>query len=76
MDFDTVLPYLAGIVGIPIINLAKGRLNLPTKGVVVLSVVVSAALAVGAVAFFSDGFDVLADGAKAFAAATIIYKLL
>lgn len=76
MVLEDLLPYLAGIVGVPIINFAKDKVDLPPRGIVVLSVVISAALGIGAVAFFGDGFDVLADGAKAFAAATFIYKLL
>ena len=76
MDFESALPYLAGAVAIPIINFVKGRLNIPAKGVVILSAVLAGALGVAAVAFFGEGFDVLSDGARAFAAATVIYKLL
>lgn len=76
MDFETLLPYLAGVIAVPIVQFAKANLNLSGKPVVVLSIVVSAALGVGAVAFASDGFDLLRDGTAAFAAATAIYKLI
>ncbi len=77
MNLDAALPYLAGAVAIPIINFAKNQLNLSGKVVVFLSVGLSAAIGIGAVAFFGEnGFDLLRDGSAAFAAATIIYKLL
>ena len=77
MNLTDALPFLAGAVAIPIVNYAKSNLNLSGKPALILSVGVSAALGIGAVAFFGEnGFDLLRDGTAAFAAATVIYKLL
>ena len=77
MNLDELLPYLAGVAAIPVINFAKNRLNLSGRPVFILSVVVSDALGIGAVAFFGEnGFDLARDFTAAFAAATVIYKLL
>ena len=76
MDLEAFLPYIAGAVAIPVINFAKEKLNLAGRWVIALSVVLSAALAYVAVVLFGDGFNLEEDLTKAFAAATIIYKLL
>lgn len=76
MSLEEALPYLAGGLAIPVLHWVKGALNISGKVVVVLAVIISGALAFGAIWFFGEGFDLMADGAKAFAAATVIYKLL
>ncbi len=76
MTLEIALPYLAGALAVPAIQWLKKTFSISGKPVVVLSMVVSGVLAFGAIAFFGEGFDWLADGANAFAAATVIYKLL
>lgn len=78
LSFEALAPYLAGLVGIPVINFVKNQFGWEGRPVVILAAVVSVALAVGAMAISGElsGFDLLADGAKAFAAASLIYKLL
>lgn len=78
MTLEIVLPYLAGLVGVPIVNFLKTKLNLYGASAVVLTFVVSLALAIASI-LLTGGFageDIVADLTKVFAVATAAYKLL
>lgn len=76
MDLDAALPYLAGAIAIPIVNWAKNQLGWTGKPVVLLSVALSGVLAFVAMTAAGGSFDLATDLPQAFAAATVIYKLL
>ena len=78
LSLEALLPYLAGLIGVPVVNWLKEKLGASGKGAVLLAYAVSLILAVVALALAGElsGVDLLEDGAKAFAAATILYKLL
>jgi len=78
MTLEILLPYLAGVVALPIINILKARFALGGDAAVLLSFFVSLALAAAAIALTGGfgGEDLMADVAKVFAVATIAYKLL
>lgn len=78
MKLEVFIPWIAGVVGVPVVNWLKQRFNLQGRGAVILTVAVSVLLAVAAL-LFTGGFsgeNVLANAAIVFSTATLIYKLL
>ena len=78
MTIEILLPYLAGLLGVPVVNFIKSRFNLSGQSAVYLTVAVSALLAVASI-LLTGGFkgeDFVADLTKVFAVATAAYKLL
>lgn len=78
MTIEIALPYLAGLLGVPIVNFLKSQFNIYGQAAVWLTFVVSLGLAVGAILLTGgfNGEDLIADLAKVFAVATAAYKLL
>lgn len=78
LSLEALAPYLAGLIGVPVVSWAKNQFGWEGKPVVILAAVISVVLAVVAMAASGElsGVDLLEDGAKAFAAATLIYKLI
>jgi hypothetical protein len=78
MTLEILLPYLAGLLGVPVVNFIKVRFGLAGSASVYLSLGVSVALALGALALTGGftGADLPANIAIAFAVAQAAYKLL
>ncbi len=78
MTIEVFLPYIAGLVGVPVVNFLKTRFNLAGDAAVWLTGAVSLVLAVASI-LLTGGFageDLVADLTKVFAVATVAYKLL
>ena len=78
MSLEALVPWIAGFVALPVINLVKSRLNMSGKAAVYLALAMSVAGAAAAL-FVSGGFtgeDLLANLTIVFATATALYKLL
>ena len=78
MDINVFLPWIAGVVGFPIINFVKSKLGAESKYAVIVAIAVSVVLA-AVVLFITGGFtgeNFLANVAIVFSTATAVYKLL
>lgn len=78
MTLEQLLPWLAGVLGVPLVNAIKNWLGLEGKAAVALTALVSLLIAAGALAISGglSGENVLEFGAKVLATATLVYKLL
>lgn len=78
MTLETFIPFVAGAIGVPVINFLKVQFALEGKAAVVLATAVSIALAVVAL-LMTGGFSgesLLANAAIVFSTAQLVYKLL
>lgn len=78
MKFDDFVMYLAGLVGVPVVNFLKVQFNLSGKPAMFLAIGVSVVLAAFALAVTGgfDASDLLGAASKVLATATVVYKLL
>lgn len=78
MDISLLIPWLAGVIGVPVTNYIKDKLGWSGKLAVGLTVGVSVILAAVALLFTGGltGENLLANVTIVFSTATIIYKLL
>lgn len=78
MTLEQLIPWLAGVFGVPVVNAIKNWLGLEGKAAVALTAIVSLLVAAAALAISGElsGENVLAFAAKVLATATLVYKLL
>ena len=79
MDIETLLPWLVGVVGVPVINFLKKQMNLEGKPAMILTAGVSLLLAWAVLVYTGglvDATNIIEVAAKVLSVATLAYKLL